>query len=65
VGSIYYFAVQVGYFIVGFVPLLIMLKIFGPKHSILFIFGNLGAFVSGYLYVSKSFKTLFEKEIIR
>jgi hypothetical protein len=51
--------------IAGIIPVVVMIMLFGKRHAIIFIFGNLGVFISGYLYSSQSFKYLFNYGVIR
>lgn len=64
-GYVKYYLMEIMHLIAGLVPVVFMVAIFGPKHWILFIFGNIGAFFSGYFYTSKTFKHLFDQQIIR
>lgn len=65
VGYVKYYLMEFMHLIAGLIPVVILVAIFGPKHWILFIFGNIGAFFSGYFYTSKTYKHLFDYQIIR
>jgi hypothetical protein len=56
--------IEAGLLLVGFVPCGVAVYYMGPSYGVLFVFGNIGSFLAGYLYTSKSFKLLFDREII-
>jgi len=60
-GYLRYYFIEVGHLVAGLLPVIFLVYIFGPKHWMMFIFGNLGAFFSGYIYTSRTFKILFDK----
>jgi len=51
--------------VAGLIPAILMIILFGKSHVVIFVFGNMGVFISGYLYASQSFKYLFHYGIIR
>ena len=51
--------------LIGFVPCGVAVYFLGASYWVLFVFGNLGSFLAGYLYTSKAFRLLFEREVIR
>jgi hypothetical protein len=53
--------IEAGLLLMGFVPCGVAVYFMGPSYGVLFIFGNIGSFLAGYLYTSKSFKLLFER----
>jgi hypothetical protein len=63
-GNLRYYFVEVGHLICGMLPVALLIYIFGPKHWMMFVFGNLGAMFSGYVYTSNTYKKLFEQKII-
>lgn len=53
-----------GHLVCGLIPVVFLIYVFGPKHWMMFVFGNLGAGVSGYVYTSNTYKRLFYHQII-
>jgi hypothetical protein len=65
VGYLYFFAIEVGWLVAGVLPAAVIIYLFNFNELVIFIFGNIGVYLAGYLYTSRSFKTLFAKEVIR
>jgi hypothetical protein len=65
IGYAMYYLIEIGYFLMGILPVILIIGVFGKSHEVLFVFVNVGVFISGYLYTSKASQTLFEKGIIR
>ena len=61
IGYMWFFAIEAGLLLVGFVPAAFAVYFIGPSYIVLFLFGNIGAFLSGFLYTSRAFKLLFER----
>ena len=65
VGYFWFFIVEAGLLVVGFIPLAIVMYIFGPQYWVFLLLGNLGAYLAGMLYTSTSYKVLFKWKVIR
>ena len=64
-GYAMYYLIEIGYFLIGILPIVFIIGLLGKSHEVLFIFVNIGVLFSGYLYTSRAFQTLFNKGIIR
>ena len=51
--------IEFGLMVIGFVPLMIGVYVFGWNEVVVLVGGNVGVFLAGYLYTSKTFKILF------
>lgn len=60
-----FYLVELGCLLSGFSLSIAAVIVFGKTHIVIFIFGNIGALISGYLYTSVTYKKLFEWQIIR
>ncbi len=64
-GYLLFFVIEFGLLIIGFLPGVLAVYLFGFSEGIIFVFGNIGAFLGGYLYTSKTWKVLFDRKVIR
>jgi len=60
-----FFGIEAGLLLVGFLPAGVAVYVLGPSYVVLFVGGNVGAAVAGYLYTTRAFRVLFDKEVIR
>lgn len=63
-GYLRYYLIEVGHLVCGFLPIIVFVKVFGPRHWMMLVMGNLGALVSGYVYTSRTYKLLFQQQAI-
>ena len=65
-GLFYFYLVELAHLLSGFAMASVLIYFFGPtNHVVLFVFGNLGALISGYIYSSMTYKTLFQWQVVR
>lgn len=60
-GYVLFVLIELGLMLIGLLPLAAGVYVFGMNELVLFIGGNIGVFLAGYLYTSRTWKLLFEK----